>query len=647
MNSNLKNNKCAHLKTKFQNIEINSLNQEINFGITITDLFSGEISSNSLSLSSNLANERTNNKLYWTKFDYESEIVTFCKLCHKIHSTFNQIESKMDLDKRSNLNLIERINITALFKLNSSIVAKKQDKNEEFKKFFLQLKEKLETIEQILENFIDFSNNYELKLSKNCDLIKKQILNSVESRLVKELSENRSKLISELNNYQQKCIQNIDIDNNKWNNFKSFLNKHQIDGKTVSYYLNQESSSSDDSLIEEINFFKAQLDEKLINFNFHLFLDKKVVFQAKISTDLEQHLSGLVNFTEFMPKFKQDLTNKISVKYDKYDHLKSMFIQKKSHLHAINYLDFGENMKQNKVASDLSCHLIGSTDELLICSRYTTKSNSSIYTNCDLFLYNLDGELIRQANIANVHVRLIATNVNFILLTAEYEQKLNFSINKLFNCKSFDLNLYNMNLEQVKSIKVESNLKTDQSLFYPQCLFMDKDKIYFMKNVAPFISVYDLDLNLIGKFGQNFSKQFSYYLSPINVKHFRTISNKLYLQRVNSDLLSSIVILDLFTGITLKKINIPIYHFANFYITRNEIIFLENNANSIILYNTDNEVTVSKIALKELGNQGEVPNEERDTEEPEESKKVIDSYCLTSSGYVVALFKEKSLIGIY
>ena len=323
-----------------------------------------------------------------------------------------------------------------------------------------------------------------------------------------------------------------------------------------------------------------------------------------------------------------------------------MFIQRKSHLRAINYLDFGENIKQTQVASDLSCHLIGSTDELLICSRYTTKSNSAIYTNCDLFLYNLDGELIRQANLTNCHVRLLATNANFILLTAEYEQKLNFSINKLFNCKSFDLILYNVNLEQVKSIKVESNLKTDQSLFYPQCLFMDKDKIYLMRNVAPFISVYDLDLNLIGKFGQNFSKQFSYYLSPINVKYFRTISNKLYLQRVNSDLLSSIVILDLFTGITIKKINIP-YHFANFYVTRNEIIFLEINGNSLILYNTDNEATVSKIALKELGNQDEVYNGETDTEETEESKKVVDSYCLTSSGYVVALFKEKSLIGIY
>ena len=98
--------------------------------------------------------------------------------------------------------------------------------------------------------------------------------------------------------------------------------------------------------------------------------------------------------------------------------------------------------------------------------------------------------------------------------------------------------------------------------------------------------------------------------------------------------------------LTIKKINIP-YHFANFYVTRNEIIFLEINGNSLILYNTDNEATVSKIALKELGNQGEVSNGETDTEESEENKKVVDSYCLTSSGYVVALFKEKSLIGIY
>ena len=37
------------------------------------------------------------------------------------------------------------------------------------------------------------------------------------------------------------------------------------------------------------------------------------------------------------------------------------------------------------------------------------------------------------------------------------------------------------------------------------------------------------------------------------------------------------------------------------YATRNEIIFLEINGNNLILYNTDNEATVSKIALKFIG----------------------------------------------
>ena len=170
----------------------------------------------------------------------------------------------------------------------------------------MQLKEKLDLLEHVLENFIDFSNNYELKLSKRCDLIKQKILNSVENRLISELTENRSKIFSDLNNYQQKCIKNVDVDSNKYHSFKSFLSKHQIDGKTVSYYLNQEPKNIDNSLIEEINFFKAQLDEKVANFNSYIFMDKKISFLAKFSTDMEQYMSGLVNFTEFMPKCRQE-----------------------------------------------------------------------------------------------------------------------------------------------------------------------------------------------------------------------------------------------------------------------------------------------------------------------------------------------------
>ena len=629
MNNNLMHSKCARLKTQFQNIDINYLNQDASVYLANTDLFNDRLPSDFDLM------DGTKKKLFWIKFNYESEI-GYCKLCNTVHSTFAQTESKIDHMANDNLNLIERINNTALFKLNTSIDTRKQDKNEEFQRIFMQLKEKLDLLEHVLENFIDFSNNYELKLSKRCDLIKQKILNSVENRLISELTENRSKIFSDLNNYQQKCIKNVDVDSSKYHSFKSFLSKHQIDGKTVSYYLNQEPKNIDNSLIEEINFFKAQLDERVANFNSYIFMDKKISFLAKFSTDMEQYMSGLVNFTEFMPKCKQETNTNL---IDSYEHIVEVLNKKRKNLEVTNILEFGNEITRNNEKLNLSCHLTGSSDELLICSRYSTKSNSFIYTNCDLYLYDLDGELIRQTSITNCHVRQIVTTSKFILLTAEYEQKLNFSINKLFNTKCFELILYNFNLVKVKSIKVESNLKTEQSLFYPQCLCMDRDKIYMMKNIAPFISVYDMDLNLIAKFGQDFSKQFSYYMTPFNVQNIRALGNKLYLQRINSDHTSYIIIMDLFTGITLKKVNVP-YLFLNFYLIKNEIIFLDTNTNDLVLYNFDSETTNAATTLK-------VNFDEKDSCDEGNDKRTVDSYCLTNSGYVVCLFSELSLIGVF
>ena len=151
--------------------------------------------------------------------------------------------------------------------------------------------------------------------------------------------------------------------------------------------------------------------------------------------------------------------------------------------------------------------------------------------------------------------------------------------------------------------------------------FIDKDRIYLMKNTTPFINAYDLDMNLVAKLGQDFSRQFSYYFTTLNVKNMRISNNKLYLQRGNSDFSTNIQILDLITGVTLKKFNIP-FEFTDFYLKKSDVFFLAKN--KMVSFNIEKERLNSVLFLNEI-------------KENIENKNAND-FCFSSTNEHIATF---------
>ena len=357
--------------------------------------------------------------------------------------------------------------------------------------------------------------------------------------------------------------------------------------------------------------------------------------------DLVQHLNGLINFTEFTPQFREDLLASSQTVSD-YERVRRVFAAKKQpSMPLLNCLDFGAELKATASQNQqLTCHLVGPADQVLVCSRYTSKTGRSYTSSCDLFLYDLNHVLVKHTRLSNCLVRCIQTSANCIVLTTEYEQKINFSINKLVNLKSFELNVYSPTLGLVKSAKIEANTHADPSLFYPQACCVDSDKIYLMKNTTPYLNVFDLGLNLVAKFGQDFSKQFNYYLAPHNVSNIRVKQSKLYIQRANCDKSTTIIVIDLVTGANMRKFSVN-FQFADFYVSVNELVFLVDN-NRLVAYNIEEKSVSAEVCLRGIrdvvAKDCIVTYEEYDE---------VTSFCMTGLGYLVLLYSKPFLIGIY
>lgn len=618
---------CADYKENFHSADVIECYNNISPNIVENDLF-------------NIDNQLENlfvDKLVETKnlcfvnFSFENDI-QFCKICNQMHS--NVKKQKQNL-MQENFSLIERIKNASLFKKDISSLREEtnnaKEENKELNFNLNKIKMKLYFLEELIDKFQLFSKNYETIIVENLSKIRNQLINMIDNKIIEELSESFNKLIKELESFEQKCLKKVDVDSSIWIDFKKFTNQHQVDSKTISYYLdykNQKNQVSNHNIIKEIDDFKMQLDEIKKQFNQYIYTDKSILFFPNFNGHFESNLSCLVNFTEFA----QQSCNAINQESDDFSHLKSILSQQSSFnsIRLSNSLDASEVIDKQHETQLVTVHSLDASDQVLICKRYTTKSNQSNSINCELHTYDMNGELRRTIQVKNCLVRCINTSSKHVLLTVEYDHD-SFSINKLANFKEFNLNLYDSNLELVQSINIESN--DTNCIFYPLACFINEDKCYVMKSTMPYVNVYDLELNLLSRFGQDVGPQLCWYFTPQNINKIHVKNNKLFLHKINSDFTSTIVIIDLNTGFNLKKFNIK-FNFSNFYILSltNEILFVSEN--KLVLYDFLKDKVNYRMELAGF----ELEKGQTD---------LITSFCMNNNGFLIASFKNRSLIGIY
>ena len=276
------NTKCICFDSNFSNMEILALNNEAHSDLPEVGLFSNshKESTSANSVTQERASDTRRKQIYMVKFNYESE-TQFCKQCTTIHST--RAKKLPHSRTTPSSNFIERVNHAALFRLNPAPSSlKKSDKNSEFKQLYAELKQKLDRVDTLLDNFSDFSKNYELRVAKQCETIRNKILHAIDTQLVAELSENRSKLMRELDSYEQRCIKHVDTESHVWSEFNTFVDSHVIDCRTIDYFLSQ--GSDEPTLVDEINAFKLQIEDTKAKFDAYIHMDRHVAFTAQIST---------------------------------------------------------------------------------------------------------------------------------------------------------------------------------------------------------------------------------------------------------------------------------------------------------------------------------------------------------------------------
>lgn len=264
------------------------------------------------------------------------------------------------------------------------------------------------------------------------------------------------------------------------------------------------------------------------------------------------------------------------------------------------------------------------SDRLLLSNRYAISTQPND-VHCDLYLYDIDGIVLKQLKIKNQLVRCIHTNSRHVLLTLENDQ--------IESNKYFELNLYDSNLDLLKSIKVEST--QTEGYLYPISIYMNEDDKYFVfKNTLPFVNVYDSDLNLLTMFGQDINLGFKYFIHR-NPKSLFVMSNVLYTTQQTSKG-TSLYTVDLSTGLSLKHFEVD-FNFSNFYVlsqtrVKNEILFICDSTKKLVLFNLIAKKSIFEIYLENsFGNDSDL----------------ISSYCVTRKGFLATIYPNIEKIAIY
>jgi len=150
------------------------------------------------------------------------------------------------------------------------------------------------TINEI-DNILD---DYHKILNKYFGLMEEQIY-SIYGSLVNQLNESRLKLHNELSSFQQKCINNIKIQASTFEGLKEFLDDHQIDPKTIEFYLFVDHSlCKTGEWLREVEKLSDQLNAKRTEFNSFIFMNKNVSFTPTF-IDSRCIQQGILNCYDF------------------------------------------------------------------------------------------------------------------------------------------------------------------------------------------------------------------------------------------------------------------------------------------------------------------------------------------------------------
>lgn len=591
-------NECIGFSQNFENFEI--INCELNpnefyqWDSSITNKQNVQIETNEFSI---------------VKFKLQTDLY-YCKNCNQLHlktNNYNLIEcsSKPTLPE-SNLFSLNELLFTGS-NLNKFSLSNKKS-NDIF--FTLKtkrnlIKKKLDTVKMSLSFCKDTIQNSEQKVRVYCDQVKKQIQFHHQHK-TEQLIENRNQLFKELNCYREKCIDSINRQDPQWDEFKIFYLKYQIDPNLITFFLDAKIDvEQSKNQIDLINKFINDLDEKKKQLNSYLLMNKTIKFMPQFSDKLNESMNqiGTMSSTDLCPnEFKiQDI--------EQYNRLNESILTK-STSEVLNSMNYDAEIIQKHEHCLVTIHSID--NNILLCNRYA-KSTELGQVYCDLILIDYFGNLTKQVTFKNSLVRCLTTNSQYILFTIEKDDENQLS-------KQFSLVLYDSKLELVKSIEIES--------INPIAVYMDEQRCFLMSNSLPIISVYDLNLSLITRFGQDINSHFGYYTLK-STEYFTVKNDKLCLSEKSADQTGTqLTVIDLTTGNCIKQLTIP-YQFSKFHLFFNialfDLMFIDEN--KLICFDLLTDKLKFKTTLLNDSN--------------------ITTYCFNSQGFLACLFQNLNLISVY
>ena len=464
------------------------------------------------------------------------------------------------------------------------------------------LAKKLNETDECLKALDDHLKSYKSNVKASFDALRSKIDTSY-ALLFQQLDESRKRLFNELEEFSKKCKRNIDTDSLLWNEFNQFLIKHHIDPRTIDFYLDHNSQPN--QTIEELEAARDQLDKMRSQFDSFILMNKRVYFEPVYSNSVNQKCiqPGVLQCVESVSSQDNE-----SFQFERF----SDFLLDKPTAPVISHFQFEKDLLDMNCGNQVTVHSFDDTQRILVCERY--EKSAVLY--CDFYLFDLFGALLKKYSTQSKRVRVLTNNSSFLLFTSE----------EPLDTSSFQMNLFNSDLQVVKSISIEPS-DDHAGKFYPIACHLDASKCYLLTNSKPLLIVFDLSLNLLIKLGQNLSPVGSYYM-PLSTESIYVDKHLLYLKEALSPASVKLSILDLNSGSCMKTIVLP-FSFTHFYVVSVQLLVFVNEG-TLFCFDLDKQVLKQKTVLQNntltLG-----PND----------------WCLTKNGFIMSLHKHLGIVSVY
>jgi hypothetical protein len=512
-----------------------------------------------------------------------SSQIDYCKNCRKIH----------EIDETKNIKTLA--NRAKKFQFDFKSLA-----NNNFK---MDIDINEHDLNRILFEIDSFDI---LNLNNELESIQNRILNKI-GEIKQQLKDEKQRLITNLEQKRDMCLNNLNEKSSNLNEYNSFV------------------FMSDKKLNNLKNFGNLidKIKEKHHEFNSFLLMDQNIRYIPKRNEKIDKNSIGILFATESFNQTDslRKYLNISEVSKNEYPHLNMLILNRKSNekIPIINELDF-KNQIQNYSCQLLTIHSINSNN-LILCNRYAKSTiRNDIY--CELNLYDNDGRVNKKIEIKNKLVRCIYSNKKYVLLTLEKDDG---------DEKNFELNLYDSTLNLIKSATIEN----DSPL---ACFIDDLNRCYLVKYKLPFISVYDSELNVINKFGQDVSPNYAYFINkPKSINNIFVKNDILYVQSNYS-----IAQVDLKNGSCLKTIHLK-HLFTNFYVnSENQLIYICEN-NKLVVF----DLIESKIVQELILETSKKVYFHHQSNEMTNLNDIITSFSINNDGFLSTIFYKNSTIATF